>query len=83
MIVIVIVSYQLSENLLGVDLHPGAGVGGAGGGLRGLLGQAQDDGHHLLPPLPHGDHFPLLFCSSHKVSGILGVKYLKYLNNQA
>ena len=73
MIVIVIVSHQLSENFLGVDLHPGAGVGGAGGGLRGLLGQAQDDGYHLLPPLPHGNHIPLHFCSSYKVSGILGM----------
>ena len=49
-------------------LHPGERDGGAGGWLRWILRQAQDDGLHLLPPVPHGANFLLLLCSSHQVN---------------
>ena len=49
-------------------LHPGERDRGAGGWLRWILRQAQDDGLHLLPPVPHGANFLLLLCSSHQVN---------------
>ena len=53
------------------DLHPGERHCGAGGGLRRLLGPAQDDGPHLRRPVHHGAQLLLLFRSSHKVHCIL------------